>query len=99
LQQLALAIAKSHSDWLGLICDRLQQLVEHDAELAVQARAQWAIEQLQPQLQPLEENLSRQDWQEVLGTLYVQKSVERRTIAAGDPRNFQALAAALTTNH
>ena len=83
------------------ILERLQAIADMDGDLAVQARARMALQQLSKlsksilfaQADGPTPPTVKTDWQLTLDKLYRRKSDERRpTMAEGDPQQFRAAA-------
>jgi phycocyanobilin lyase subunit beta len=102
LQRLAQAIADHHPDWRSQIQAQFERIVAEDSSPTVQARALWALQNLQSNVTaPLDIDdqpspLSSMDWQMILDGLYSRKGDERRVLAEGDPRRYHELAVSIT---
>ena len=103
LQQLAQAVAISHTDWAMKILAHFEQQVEAaEDNLAVIARIwlaqkeiqQYAVGVLQSQSEATVSTLNV-DWQTTLEKLYARKRREE-PLHEGDPRKFRELAAAIS---
>jgi phycocyanobilin lyase beta subunit len=108
LQELAVSVAVTRTDWALEILAHLAQQVDREESAAVIARIwlaqkeihQYAIDLLNSQPMVTVQTLSttlREDWRSTLEKLYSRKQQER-PVPEGDPRKFLAAAATVTAD-
>jgi phycocyanobilin lyase beta subunit len=110
LQAFTITIADTYPQWRSQIQAQLERMASSEETLAVRARVWLALQNIQqyivhnspsslevPVAEEQKSPLSPDDWQDILNKLYEIKRQERaKTIAEGDPRRFQKLAAAIS---
>jgi phycocyanobilin lyase beta subunit len=105
LQELAIAVAVSHTDWAMRILTYFEQRIEVEDSQAVIARIwlaqkeihEYAVSMLEKQPDPAVSTLVSTldlDWQATLERLYARKR-KQEPLPEGDPRKFREAAAAI----
>lgn len=92
MQQLAIALASTQPELYATLHTTCTHLAQTDENLAVRARAAYALQCMRPHLPEAD---ASPNWSATLERLYHRKA-EERPVPEGDPRKFRAVAATLS---